>query len=296
MVTQESKNVANPLLNGVCDIHIHAAPDIKERTINELEFSNRAKDAGYKAVMFKSNIWPCHDQAYIVQQSVPNFGCYGSLVMNLAFGDKVNVYAVEQALKTSGNLCRCIWMPTQNAVYPSKVETGHTGNTIPVVDAKGKVLPEVIRVMELCADADIMFATGHSSPEESLIMARKANEIGFKKFVITHANSRIWKMTHDQILKAVDLGAWIEYCYLPRLWGPDTGLPNFKKETAKEFAEYVKLIPEKSFVSTDLGAAGMPEPIEGMSKCINEMRTYGISQQVIDLQVRSNPAWLIGLK
>lgn len=292
----EHQGSPDPLLDGVCDLHIHAAPDIKARTVNELELSRRAQAVGYKAVLFKSNVWPSHDRAYLVQEALPDFGCFGSLVMNPAFGERVNVYAAQQALKTSGNLCRCIWMPTQNAVYPPTAEAGHTGQTIPVADINGQVLPEVVRVMELCAEADIIFATGHSSPEESLAMARLAKEIGVQKFVITHANSRIWKLTHDQIRRAVDLGAWIEYCYLPRLWGPDTGLPNMERQSDREFADYVRLTPERSFVSTDLGSAGMPEPIEGMRQCIEEMIASGISQQLIDFQIRMNPIELLGLK
>lgn len=295
-VSSMSHTETELLIDGVCDLHIHAAPDVKGRTVDELGLSRRAKDAGYKAVLFKSNVWSCHDRAYLVRQALPGFGCYGSLVMNLAFGDKVNVYAVEQALKTSGSLCRCVWMPTQNAAYPSTAETGHTGKTIPVVDVSGNVLPEVIQVMELCAEADIIFATGHSSPEESLAMARKAKEIGMRKFVITHANSRIWRLTHDQIRQAVDLGAWIEYCYLPRLWGPGTGLPNMERQTTEEFTGYVRLVPERSFVSTDLGSAGMPDPIAGMRRCIEEMTVSGIPQRVIDLQVRTNPTRLLGLE
>ena len=281
------------LIDGVCDLHIHAAPDVKGRTVDELGLSRRAKDAGYKAVLFKSNVWSCHDRAYLVRQALPGFGCYGSLVMNLAFGDKVNVYAVEQALKTSGSLCRCVWMPTQNAAYPSTAETGHTGKTIPVVDVSGNVLPEVIQVMELCAEADIIFATGHSSPEESLAMARKAKEIGMRKFVITHANSRIWRLTHDQIRQAVDLGAWIEYCYLPRLWGPGTGLPNMERQTTEEFTGYVRLVPERSFVSTDLGSAGMPDPIAG-KEAGHEVYRFDCAQRKVSPCIACNRCGMNG--
>lgn len=295
-MASERRYAVDPLLDGICDLHIHASPDVKSRTVNELEFSRRAKEAGYKAVLFKSNVWSCHDRASLIRQALPNFDCFGSLVMNLAFGERVNTYAVEQALKTTDNLCRCIWMPTQNAVYPPTVEANHPGQTIPVVDSAGRILPEVIRVMELCAEANIIFATGHSSPEESLVMAEKAKEIGVQKFVITHANSRIWKLTHDQIHRAVNSGAWIEYCYLPRLWGKGSGLPQMERQSAEEFADYVRLVPERSFVSTDLGSARMPDPLEGMRSCIEEMIASGISQQIIDLQVRTNPAWLIGLK
>ena len=292
----ERTGIADSVLAGVCDLHIHATPDTKARTVNELELCRRAQTAGYRAVLFKSNIWSCQDRAYLLQEAVPGCGCFGSLVMNLAFGEKVNVYAAEQALKTTGNLCRCIWMPTQNAVYPPTAESGHQGQTIPVVDHTGHLLPEIVRVMELCAEADIIFATGHSSPEESLAMARKAKEVGVQKFVITHANSRIWRLTHDQIRQAVDAGAWIEYCYLPRLWGPGSGIPNFERQPVEEFINYVRLAPERSFVSTDLGSAGMPEPIEGMRRCIEEMTVSGVSQREIDLQVRVNPAKLLGLE
>ena len=89
-----------------------------------------------------------------------------------------------------------------------------------MLDDRGRILPEVVRVMELCAEADIIFASGHSSPQESLILARKAKEVGVRKFVVTHVNSLIWKLTRDQIRQAVELGAFVEYCYLPRLWGP----------------------------------------------------------------------------
>ena len=54
-------------------------------------------------------------------------------------------------------------------------------------------------------------------------------------------------------------------------------------------------IPERSFISTDLGQRGNPNPIDGMRTCIHELLNAGIPQKSIDLMVRSNPAHLIGL-
>jgi hypothetical protein len=285
-----SNQQADSLLKGVCDLHIH-----KEHTASVLEIARQAREAGYKAVMLKPGTWPCHEQAYLVQHELPGFQCFSSLVMNLAFGNRVNVYAAEQAIRTVGNPCRCIWMPTRQATYPPTVEANHPGPTIPVVDASGRVLPEVVRVMEICAEAGIIFASGHSSPEESLILARKAKDVGVNRFVITHANSRIWKHTHDQIKEAVDLGAYIEYCYLPRLWGPGTVFPHMPRQIPEEFVSYIRLVPERSFVSTDLGARGMPEPVDGMRMCVEEMIQSGVPQQEIDLLIRTNPAKLLGI-
>ena len=214
--------------------------------------------------------------------------------MNRVHGDKVNAYAAVQAVKTSGGLCRCIWMPTLSAAYQHQCDK-LPGPGIPVLDPQGKVLPEVIRVMEICAEADIIFASGHSSPQESLSLAKKAREVGVKKFVVTHVNSLIWKMTPDQIKQAVDFGAFVEYCYLPRLWGPGTGNPQFERQSREEFLNYVKTVPERSFITTDLGQQGNPNPIDGMRQCVRELIEAGIPQKTIDLMVRDNPAHLIGL-
>lgn len=291
-VRQESS--ADPLLAGVCDIHIHCLPDTRARCIDELTLARQAKVAGYRALMYKSNDWSCHDRAYLIRQALPEFEVFGSLCMNRVHGDKVNVFAAEQAIKTTGSLCRCIWMPTLSAAYQHQCDK-LPGPGIPVLDPQGNVLPEVVRVMELCAEADIIFASGHSAPQESLILARKAKEIGVKKFVVTHVNSLIWKLTRDQILQAVDLGAFVEYCYLPRLWGPGSGNPQFERQSREEFLDYVRTIPERSFISTDLGQQGNPNPITGMRTCIRELSGAEISQRDIDLLVRTNPAHLIGL-
>lgn len=212
----EAPTQRTSLLKGVCDIHIHASPDSKPRLIDELGFARDAHKADYRSIMYKSNDFSCHDRVYLIRQELPDFEVFGSLVMNRVHGDKVNVRAAEKAVETTGNYCRCIWMPTGDAEYPLK-RANSKEIAIPVLSSDGKVLPEVVRVMEICEEAGIMFATGHSSPEEAIVLARKAREVGVKKFVVTHANSGIWKMTKDQLKQIIDLGAFIEYCYITNL-------------------------------------------------------------------------------
>ena len=154
-------------------------------------------------------------------------------------------------------------MPTQDAVYQNIRYHGKKEG-VPVVDDNGRVLSEVVRVMEICAEANIIFATGHSSSEESITLARKAREVGVRKCVVTHANSGIWKMTHDQIKRCIDLGAWMEYSYITNLWGPGTGLPDFERMSDKEFADFARIAPQRSIITTDLGQVGMPHPVDGM--------------------------------
>lgn len=285
---------ADELLKGICDIHLHAAPDSRERSVNEWSFAVDALHAGYRAVMFKSNDFSCHDRAYLIRQALPGFEIFGSLCMNRVHGERVNVFAAEKAVATTGGLCRCIWMPTLDAAYQYRC-MGLKEKGIPVVDDAGRVLPEVVRVMEICAEANIIFATGHSSPKESIALARKAREVGASRFVVTHANSHFWIMTPDQIRECVDLGAYIEYCYLPCLWGAGTQMPQYERQNAERFAEFVRIAPTRSFISTDLGQAAMPHPIEGMRQCIKGLFDTGFTKAEIDRLVRVNPAYLLGL-
>lgn len=282
------------LVKGVCDIHLHCSPDSRERCVDEYGFMQDAMRAGYRAVMFKSNDFSCHDRAYIIRQALPEAQCFGSFCMNRVHGDKVNPFAAQKAVETSGGLCRCIWMPTLDAAYHYQCE-GRKEKGIPVLDDNGQVLPEVVRVMEICAEAKIIFATGHASPQESITLARKAQEIGVSRFVVTHANAHFWEMTADQIRQCIDLGAYIEYCCLPCLWGAGSKMPQYTRQDIREFADFVRIDPSRSFISTDLGQAVMPHPIEGMRDCIQKLQVMGIPQNDIDKLVRSNPAWLIGL-
>lgn len=291
---KDTISATDALLKGVCDIHLHCRPDSRERSVDEYGFTQEAMRAGYRAVMFKSNDFSCHDRAYIIRQALPGAECFGSFCMNRVHGDRVNPFAARKAVETCGGLCRCIWMPTLDAAYQYKHE-GRSEHGIPVLDSSGNVLPEVVTVMEICAEADIIFATGHSSPDESITLVRKAKEIGLKRIVVTHANSYIWTMTVDQIKQCVDLGAFIEYCYLPCLWGQGSKMPQYERQSIDDFVSFVSIAPERSFISTDLGQAVMLHPIEGMRDCIVNLKKAGVSDGDIDLLVRRNPAWLIGL-
>ena len=77
--------------------------------------------------------------------------------------------------------------------------------------------------------------------------------------------------------------------------GQGTKMPQYQRQSIEDFASFVRIDPTRSFISTDLGQAVMPHPVEGMRDCIVKLQSVGISQSDIDLLVRSNPAWLIGL-
>lgn len=257
--------------------------------------AQEAKAAGYRAVLFKSNDFSCHDRAYLLRQAVPGIELFGSIVLNRATGATLNTYAVEKALATTGNLCRTVWMPTLDAEYAVRTFKQNTP-FIRVSDGNGKLLPETLHIMELCAQTDVAFATGHSSPTESLLMAQAAHDMGFKKCIITHPNALIWKMSPAQLERAASLGAWIEFCYLGRFWGEDSAMPTYPRQSLQEATEILRVAPERTFITTDLGQVGMPRPVAGMRQAHNELLKAGFSAASLKSMLSDTPAYLIGLE
>ena len=66
-------------------------------------------------------------------------------------------------------------------------------------------------------------------------------------------------------------GGFIEYSYITKLWGPGTGVPMNERMSDTEFVAYAEIIPERSFITTDLGQVDMPYPLEGMRMCIRPL-------------------------
>ena len=62
-----------------------------------------------------------------------------------------------------------------------------------------------------------------------------------------------------------------------------------------EFADFARIAPEHSIITTDLGQVGMPHPVEGMRRCILALLENRLSQQQVDFMVRTNPAHLVSL-
>ena len=63
----DNKFAGDELLKGVCDILLHCRPDSRERSVDGYGFMKDAMVAGYRAVMFKSNDFSCHDRAYLIR-------------------------------------------------------------------------------------------------------------------------------------------------------------------------------------------------------------------------------------
>ena len=282
-------------LDGVIEMHVHADPDVRARCIDQLTLTRQCRQNGYRGVMYKCHDFITNDIAYLLRAMVPGIEVFGGIALNRNYGDTVNVQAAKMATQVTGHYCRCIWMPTYQSAFDQKSKGG-VG--VPVLDEQGKVLPEVVKVMELCADADIIFATGHSSPDECVVLTAKAKEVGVKKTVVTHASQAPWKLTMEQARICIDNGAYLEHCVLPYFKGPHAVVPGYRNQKQvpmEEFAAYIALAPDRQYISTDLGQALNPNPIDGMRTFITGLRKVGVKEDVLTLVSKTVPARLLGL-
>ena len=73
-------------LEGVIDIHVHAAPDSTPRSIDAIDLAKLAESRGMRALVLKNHFAPTAADAYYVQKVVPGIQVFGGVDLNLSMG------------------------------------------------------------------------------------------------------------------------------------------------------------------------------------------------------------------
>lgn len=271
-------------LEGVIDLHIHAAPDIRPRLMDDIELAREAAKAGMRAVVFKSHHTLTADRAAIAEKHTGGVRVFGGLVLNHAVGG-LNPTAVEVALALGA---REIWMPTLDAANHRHAKGMEVGG-ITILDDKGLLLPEVLEILSLIAEQDVILGTGHLSVREIKALVKVARESGVKRILITHPELPIVNMpvVVQEELAGPDL--FFERCLIVTTPG-EGDLPLSTIATA-----VWQVGPETTVMATDFGQAENPPPVEGMRRYIKEMLDFGFDQNDIGRMTRVNPAGLLGI-
>ena len=274
------------VLDGAIDIHVHSAPDSVPRSLDGIEAARLAKQAGMRAIVLKNHYEPTASLAYVVRQVVPGIEVFGGIDLNRTVGG-INPAAIEHMTRVKGGWGRVVWMPT----FDAENQVRHSKENRPSVhiSLKGELLPEVKEAIGLIAKHQLVLATGHSSPEEGLLLLREGRRQGVQHMVVTHAMLAPVQMTVAQMREATKLGAYIEFVY-NALIGPNKMF---------EISDYAKAIrevgPEWCILSSDLGQAGNPLPVIGLERFFTGLRAEGFTAEQIHAMSSVNPAKLLGL-
>ena len=73
------------LIEGSIDIHIHSAPDIFPRVVNDIDAAMMAKEQGMRAILIKSQLYCTAERAEIASMQT-GLQCFGGLVLNYFVG------------------------------------------------------------------------------------------------------------------------------------------------------------------------------------------------------------------
>jgi hypothetical protein len=272
-------------VEGAIDLHVHSAPDSVPRALTAIETAQIARRHGLRAVLYKSHFVETASLAYLVSQVVPEVGAYGGIALNRSVGG-FNVEAVKRMAAMTGGHGRVVWMPTVDAAQGPFAATVEAANILPV-SANGELLPEVIAVLETIASLDLALATGHSSPQDSLLLVRAARSLGIDRIVITHPLGDLTPPPPIQ-RELIALGALLEFPFGSIAPIGTTSFDDLVARIRAAGAEHVVL-------STDLGQPGNPVPAVGFANGVQRLLDAGVTQREIDLMIRRNPARLLGL-
>jgi hypothetical protein len=186
----------------------------------------------------------------------------------------------------TGGHGRVVWMPTVDAAQGPFAATVEAANILPV-SANGELLPEVIAVLEAIASLDLALATGHSSPQDSLLLVRAARGLGIDRIVITHPLGDLSLPAPIQ-REVIELGALLEF--------PFGMVEPIGSITLAELVMRIRAAGAENVVlSTDLGQPGNPVPAVGFASGVQRLLDAGVTPREIDLMIRRNPARLLNL-
>jgi hypothetical protein len=205
------KNVT-ALLEGSIDIHIHSAPDVYPRLLND---ALSAKENGMRAILVKNHYFETAGRARLATD-VADFPVFGGIALNLTNGG-LNKHAVKMALKMGA---KEVWMPTVHADYFVKnkshvanlaTEIGADVQGLVLVKEDGTLKDELYEIFDIIREADAIFATGHVTKEEAKLAVREAAKQGVKKIIVTHPAATFVHYSVDDMkeIMSTDAGQWL---------------------------------------------------------------------------------------
>jgi hypothetical protein len=283
---------ARELLRGAFDTHIHVAPDVVERKIDDISLAHRFEELGMAGFVLKSHYGSTAERASVLRAAVPGVQALGAVSLNRAVGG-INPLAVEIAAREGA---RTVWFPTVDSVNesherevseprpPANVpvwvrlqlelrEQGIEIEPVPVVDQGGALLPAAREVLDMIARHRMVLATGHLSRNEIFAVVDAALAAGVETIVITHPEFPSQKLNVEDQRALAERGALLERCFTT----PHTG-----KVAWERWLENVRAVgPEHSVLSTDLGQVFNPPVEDGMALMVDRLLAAGFEEEEV---------------
>lgn len=284
------------LITGYVDLHVHTAPDVYGRALDDDEAAVGALRARMGGIVLKNHAGETASRAELLARR-HGIQAWGGVVLNRSVGG-VNADAVDAAARISGGRGRIAWLPTVDARQHRRFLNLAVDDGIDVVE-KTKPTADLERVVATCAQRDIALCTGHTAADDALVVAELCRARGVR-CCITHALFPIVGCSEAHVAEAVRLGATIELCAIGTLMGPTAHLPWMRAwglVDAATCARYVATYGPAAFlISSDLGQSGNPVPADGLRRFVSELGRLGVTGADLDTLGSTSPQRLIGVR
>ncbi len=290
----EPTDRARALVRGGYDLHVHVAPDVPERRIDDVALAHRCAEVGLAGFGLKSHYTSTAERARIVSAAAPGVRAIGTITLNWAVGG-MNPLAVEIAAREGA---RIVWMPTVDSPAETagrtepkpgdKVpqwarlqhelrELGFSVEAVEVTDDTGGLLPETRLVLETIARHGMILATAHLGRNDTFAVADGAFAAGVQTVVITHPEFTCQNFSIEDQIALAEKGCLIERC----LTTPYSG-----KTTYEHVFEGVRAVGvERNFFSSDCGNPDYPPVEDGLAIWADELLEAGFSDDEIRTMV-----------
>jgi predicted metal-dependent TIM-barrel fold hydrolase len=283
------------VLDGAYDMHCHAFPDpLIDTGWDQVQVTKAATDIGMGGVVFKAHTFPSAATVPFVNQTVEAYAkacdkkpahAYGGIVLNNYVGG-LNPESVEMCARLGGKV---VWLPSHDSAHHNRV-IGEPGG-IELLDKNDKPVKALYEIFEIAAKHDMIIDPCHAGTKERFIVVEEAKKLGVKRFMITHPNWNVTKMTLEQEKQIGKMGGYIGlFCY--------GDIPNFNNPNCDPLymIECIKKVgPDRCFIASDLGTVVNVPPAEGMKLFVRILLAMGIKKADIRKMCVNNPRYLLGL-
>jgi Family of unknown function (DUF6282) len=238
-IETEPTERARVLVQGAFDLHIHVAPDVPPRRIDDVTLAHRFAEVGLAGFGLKSHYTSTAERARVVSGLVPGVQVVGAIAMNQAVGG-MNALAVEIAAREGA---RIVWMPTVDSPAETAGRTEpKPGDKVPqwarlqhelrelglgvepveVTGSDGRLLPETRDVLRAIARHGLILATGHLDRDDTFAVVDGALEEGVSEIVVTHPEFPCQNFSIDEQVALAERGCLLERCLSTPLSGKTT--------------------------------------------------------------------------
>jgi hypothetical protein len=294
---------ARELVRGAYDVHIHVAPDVMRRRVDDVTLAERFADVGLAGFVLKSHYVPTTERAAVVRRAAPGATALGAITLNASVGG-LNPIAVEIAGRGGAKV---VWLPTVDSVNQRQClarepegatppmwarlqedlrADGMAADPVDVLTPEGEVSPVARQVFRLIARHGMVLATGHLHADEIATVVEAAAQEGVERMVVTHPEFTSQRVALDRQRKLAAHGALLERCFTT----PHTG----KVTWEAWFRAIRETGPEHSVISSDLGQPFNPPVEDGLALCADRLLAEGFSTADVRTMTVHNSRWLVG--